>query len=92
MALTIEGRIASAFQSIPQVESIYVLHNDEASFSVVTVLSNPDRGAYAQVFEQEGQLLDSLSTVHFDFHVLARRGRSLDEIVGSNIPVWQRNP
>ena len=89
-AIDAVGSIAHVLESVPQVERVYVFPESEGAFSIVTVIDADDDDVYDQIFDRERQLIHSLPCHHLAFKVIARRGRPIDEFVGSSTPVWQR--
>ena len=82
----VEDQLAKAFKAIRRVEGIYLIPHGETS-TVFTIIDNDDEETYDLIYEQERSLIHSLGGVHFDFNVVARRGRPVSEIVGTNIHI-----
>jgi len=90
MSEHIEDRLTEAFKAISRVEGIYLIPRGE-TLAVFTIIDNDDEETYDLIYDQERSLIRSFAGVHFDFNVIARRGRSISEIVGANNPIWQRS-
>ena len=86
----IEEELAEAFKLIERVEAIYLVPHGE-TLTVFTIIDNDDEETYDLIYDRERSLIHNFCGVHFDFNVIARRGRPLSEIVGTNHPVWQRS-
>ena len=82
--------LAEAFQSINRVESVYLIASGE-TLSVFTIIDNDDEETYDLVYNQERALIHRFNGAHFDFNVIARRGRAISEIVGDEAPIWRRS-
>jgi hypothetical protein len=89
-ASPLNDRISDVFAGIEPVESVYGLISGN-SFTVFTVIDVDDEDTYDLIYERERLLIHEFSGVHFDFNVIARRGRPLDSVVGSCSPIWQRS-
>jgi len=86
----IEHRLAETFGSIDRVEGVYVIPGAN-TLGVFTIIDEDDEDTYDQVYEGERLLIRQFGNFGFDFNVIARRGRSIAEIVGSRRPIWQRS-
>ena len=72
--------IRHSLGSLPHVERVYIdVHGD--LYNVTTIVDDEEESTYNAIYEREGRLIDSFRDSHFDFHVIARRGRALEEIV-----------
>ena len=90
MALDIEYSIGAAFADIQAVEQVYVRRQGDLC-DVTTVIDNEDEDAYDLIYDHERNLIRSHRDLRFNFHVIARRGRPLEEIAGRNQPIWHRS-
>ena len=86
----IEDSLAGAFADVNGVRGVYMLTSGDV-VNVFTIIDEDDEQTYEAIYERERSLIRQHSDWHFDFNVMARRGRSVDELVGSFAPVWQRN-
>jgi len=91
--MTIEAYIAKAFSDIGGVERVY-LDKDGDMVDVLTVIDgDEDEALYHDIYRREADLMQTLPRVYFNFHVVARRGRPIEELIGRDTPSWQRtNP
>lgn len=90
MALSVENRIASAFQDIPQVETVYISTSDTHTMSVSIFVNEADQQVYRQTYCREIELERASREISFDFSVIARHNRPMREFVGSESPTWER--
>jgi hypothetical protein len=81
--------IGSAFAGIPQVESVYV-HPVGEVFRVFTIVDDVDEDTYDRIYEHERSIMHTFRELHFDFNVIARRGRSEKDLISSATPAWRR--
>ncbi len=84
------NQIASAFENIPQVESVFVQSREDSKFKVFAVVNNEDEAVYDEIFHRELVLLRELPSVRIDFNVITRRNRPIEEFVGKVVPSWER--
>ncbi|MGA2589443.1 MAG: hypothetical protein ABSH32_05985 [Bryobacteraceae bacterium] len=85
----IEDSLISAFADVNGVCGVYVVPSSDF-VNVFTIIDQDDEQTYAAIYERERSIIRQHSDWHFDFNVITRRGRSVDELVGSAVPVWQR--
>jgi len=52
----------------------------------MTVIDDDRDAAYAKIYEQERHVIRSLPSYEFDFTVIARRGRPIEDLVGFKVP------
>lgn len=67
---------------IPAVEGI-LIDQEGGVFTVWTVVDRLGERTEAQIYQMEGKLMDQFPADGFDFHILVRRGRPLEEFIGS---------
>jgi len=91
MTTTIGETIVNAFAQIPEVEGIY-LRQSGSMLRVFTVVDEENDSAFEKIYQKERSLAHSSPDFQFDFNVIARRGRDVQEFVGANVPLWQRQP
>jgi len=87
--LTVEQSIGRAFAGIPAVERVHVFQ-DGGLLNVFTIVENDDESAFDAIYDQERSIIRQFRDFHFDFNVIARRGRPVQEILSFDAPVWQR--
>src|SRR5688500_2909666 len=85
-----EKTLGKAFSDIPHVESVFVF-NEQDAVRVFTVIDEDDDAAYRGIYEREIEIARQFDPHTIEFRVIARRGRPVEEIVGSRIPAWQRS-
>ena len=85
----IEESLVGAFAGVSGVCGVYTIASGDV-VDVFTVIDEDDEGTYEAIYERERSIIRQHSDLHFDFNVIARRGRSVNELVGSFAPVWQR--
>lgn len=85
----IQDSLIGAFADINGVCGVYMVPSGDV-VNVFTIIDQDDEETYQAIYERERSLIRQHADLHFDFNVIARRGRSGDELVRSCAPVWQR--
>lgn len=85
----IEHSLVSAFAGVSGVCGVYMVPSGDV-VDVFTIIDVDDEETYEAFYERERSVIRQHSDLHFDFNVIALRGRSVDELVGSCAQVWQR--
>jgi hypothetical protein len=66
---------------VPQVEAVYVIRVGSATELKVTSVTNErDPEVRSKVYAREQAIIDAYPNLNFDFNVIARRNRDLDEV------------
>lgn len=82
----LENFVAEKFLTIPEVEYVlFSLEND--SMDIWTVINNLDREIRKKIYEVEYDILDIIKGFEFDFHVICRNDRSIEELYPSNAKI-----
>ena len=89
MAPSVEQVIGESFADIEAVERVHVFC-DSGTYSVYTVIDDEDEAAISRIYQCERSVIRRFPELHFDFNVIARRGRPLSSIATFASPVWQR--
>ena len=84
------SEIAGAFSDIPEVESVYLAQDDHV-LSVCIFVNQEDDSAYDKIYDREIELeRNAGQRSSFDFRIIARRNRPIQEFVGMTPPAWVR--
>jgi hypothetical protein len=79
----LENFIAEKFFIIPEVEYVFLsLEND--SIDIWTVINKLDRKVRNKIHDVEYDILGIINNFHFDFHVICRNDRNINEIYPSD--------
>jgi hypothetical protein len=89
-AMNLEQSVGSVLGQIEQVEGVYISIDGEL-LNVFTVIGDDDEEAYDRIYDRERVVIHQNPTLHFDFNVIARRGRPVTDILGQYAPIWQRS-
>jgi hypothetical protein len=68
--------VNSTLAAVGGIAAVYCLPGSDL-FQVFTIIEDDDEAIYDRIYEQERTLIRKFQGVHFDFNVIARRGRSL---------------
>jgi hypothetical protein len=79
----LENFVAEKFLTIPQVEYVF-LSFEKDSMDIWTVINKFDRQIRAKIYDVEYDILDIIKGFEFDFHVICRNNRSIQELYPSN--------
>lgn len=71
---------ANLTSHIPEVEAVLGMLDDKV-FSLWSVTDEVSVEVEDRIYEMEGKLMDMFPGEGFDFHIIERRGRPLEEIV-----------
>jgi hypothetical protein len=79
----LENFIAERFLDIPSVEFVF-LSKENDSINIWTVINKLDRKIREKIYDIEYDILGILRGFRFDFHVMCRNDRNIEEIRPSN--------
>lgn len=68
---------------------MYVIPGEEG-VCVMTIVDQEDDRVYDLIYAKELQLAREIPGARFDFSVIARRGRPIEQIMGQNRATWER--
>ncbi len=88
--MSVEQSIANMLAQIAAVESVHVSQDGDV-YRVFTVTADEDEDAFQRIYDEERVSIRRFQDLHFDFNVVARRGRPLDERLTFTAPTWQRS-
>ena len=78
-----EDFIGLELSLVPGVERVYVERDDYGKeYRVLTVVNERDPEMRAKVYAREQAILDAYPHLDFDFHILARMNRHINDVVG----------
>lgn len=75
----LENFVAERFLDIPSVEFVF-LSLQRNSIDIWTVINKLDRKVREKVYDVEYDILGILQNFQFDFHVICRNGRNIEEV------------
>jgi hypothetical protein len=79
----LENFLAERFFSIPEVEYVF-LSIEKDSMDIWTVINKLDREIRKKIYDVEYDILDIIKGFEFDFHVICRNNRTIEELYPSN--------
>jgi hypothetical protein len=68
---------------VPQVETVFVHRSEESAkdVRVLVVVNARDPRVRAEIYKREQAIMDELPLADFDFHIISRENRPLQQIV-----------
>jgi hypothetical protein len=81
---TLEAFVAEKFLTIPGVEYVFLLLEND-SIDIWTVINKLDREIREKIYDVEYDILDTIKDFEFDFHVICRNDRNIQELYPSNV-------
>jgi hypothetical protein len=78
----LENFVAEKFLTIPEVEYV-LLSLENNSIDIWTVINKLDREIRKKIYDVEYDILDIIKDFQFDFHVICRNDRSIEELYPS---------
>lgn len=81
--------IAKNISHIPEVEYI-LLSKIDNHYEIWTVINKLDREVRDRIYDIEYSILEKFRDLYFEFHVVCRNDRSIDEILPINAIIYYR--
>ena len=83
LLMSFEAFVGMELSMVPEVESVFVEWDKEngKAYHVFTVINARDRNARARVYEREQAIMDEFPTFDFNFRVIQRMDRDLDQVI-----------
>jgi len=78
---SIEVCIRLELSLVEEVEAVFIDREAENQYKVITVVNPRDASLREQIYAREEEIMAAYPTMRFDFHVLARMNRRLDDII-----------
>jgi hypothetical protein len=75
----LENFVAERFLAIPSVEFVF-LSIEKDSIDIWTVINKSDRKVRGKIYDVEYEILGILKESQFDFHVMCRDDRNIEEV------------
>ena len=74
--------IAFEFSLVPEVECVFTAFRENQIFYAWIVINEFDWETRKGIYDRQLAIIDEFSMFEFDFYIVARTGRRLDDIVG----------
>jgi hypothetical protein len=82
LLINITDFIGLEISLVPQVEQVFVSHNRASlEYRVLTIVNERDADLRKSIYARERVILEEYPHLNFDFHIVARRNRDLNNIV-----------
>lgn len=79
----LEKFLAEKLLDITDVEAVFI-SLEKKSINIWTVINKLDRAIRGKIYDVEYEILATLQDFQFDFHVICRDGRGIEEVRPSN--------
>jgi hypothetical protein len=66
---------------IPEVERIYFDREADNEFRIISVVNKRDAGIRDKVYAREEEIMNAYPGLNFDFHVMARMDRKIEDVI-----------
>jgi hypothetical protein len=76
-----EDYVAFQMSLVPEVEQVFVSHPSRGELQVLIVVNDRDRILNRKIFAKEKAIVDYYRHLRFDFHIVPRMNRSLNDIM-----------
>lgn len=82
-AYDVKAFIGHELTLISEVEHVFVNQEDDDGkvFRVTVIVDARDSKVRASIYQREQAIMDELKDFDFDFHIIAREGRPLEELI-----------
>ncbi|MBW1956443.1 MAG: hypothetical protein JRI83_12125 [Deltaproteobacteria bacterium] len=89
--IAIDNFFAEKFFTIQQVEAVF-FRDDDNSIQVWTLINELDRSIRNRIYEIEFSIMKRFPEIGFDFHVMSRNNRDIEEIIPAGMKIIKRFP
>lgn len=66
---------------VKEVEAVFIDRESDGEFRIITVVNDRDAAIRDRVYAREEEIMAAYPGVKFDFHVLARMNRKLEDVI-----------
>ncbi len=66
---------------VPEVENVFFEREGDGEFRIISVVNERDAAIRDRVYAREEAIMEAYPGLKFDFHVLARMGRRLEDVI-----------
>jgi len=89
---TIESNIGFELSLVPEVECVTVRRQEDGKgLRVLTIINDKSPEIRSKIYKREQAIIDAYPMFEFDFHIMSRMGRSLDDLIrGTGEVVFQK--
>ena len=86
----VEDFIGYELIMIPEVEYVFVEKDVDESYVVSTIVNERDFEVRSRIYDRELAIFDAHPGIEFEFNVISRRNRPLEQIITSNTKPYKR--
>lgn len=66
---------------VPEIECVFFEHEGKNEFRIITVVNKRDVAIREKVYAREEAIMQEYPGINFDFHVLARMDRKIEDVI-----------
>lgn len=66
---------------VPEVEAVFIDRESDGEYRIISVVNERDAAVRQKVYAREEEIMEAYPSVRFDFHVLARMNRKLEDVI-----------
>jgi phage-related baseplate assembly protein len=78
---SVETCIQLELSLVAEVERVFVDRAGDGSYKIISVVNQRDAAIREKVYAREEEIMAAYPTMTFDFHVLARMNRRLEDVI-----------
>lgn len=78
---SVETVVRFELSMVKQVEAVFVDREADGEYKIISVVNQRDVSIREKVYEREEAIMDEYPTLKFDFHVLARMNRKIEDVI-----------
>lgn len=78
---SIETSIQMELSLVNEVEAVVIDRESDSVYKVISVVNERDAGIREKVYRREEAIMEMYPFINFDFHVLARMNRKLEDVM-----------
>lgn len=78
---SVETCVQIELSLVPEVEAFFIDRESDGEFRIISVVNERDATIREKVYAREEEIIAAYPSVKFDFHVLARMNRKLEDVI-----------
>lgn len=81
MIFSVETCIQLELSLEKEIEAVYIDRESDGNYKVISVVNERNPEIRDRVYQREEAIMEAYPTMRFDFHVLARMNRKLEDVI-----------
>lgn len=88
---SVETSVRIELSLVPEVEHVFFERKGEGEFRIISIVNRRDAAIREKVYAREEAIMSLYPGLNFDFHVIARMDRNLEDVMTkAGKPVFER--